>query len=127
MNAVVEEVLLTRDQLRANLIGLKHKPKREIVTLFGCKVELRQPTLAAILNAREEESEQKRTTDVFLNYAFVPGTDEKVFEEGDRDVILNWPFTEELVEVQMVIARLTGIDLGIAEEELKADPLEESS
>ena len=118
---------LTRDQVRAQLIGKKHKPKSTLITLFGVEVELRQPTLAAILNAREEESEQKRTTDVFLNYAFVPGTDEKVFEEGDRDTILNWPFTEELVEVQIAIARLTGIDLGVAEEELKADPLEESS
>jgi len=118
---------LTRDEIRAQLIGTRHEAKRERVTLFGVEVDLRQPTLASILDAREEDDERTRTTDVFLNYAFVPGTDERVFEEGDRDAILNWPFTEELMEVQIVIARLTGIDLADAEEVLNTDPLDESS
>jgi hypothetical protein len=117
----------TRNELRAALVGKKHKPKSEVVSLFGTEVELRQPTLAAILRSREEDDERKRTTDVFLNYAYVPGTDELIFEEGDRDVILNWPFTEELFQVQMVIAKLTGVDISGAMEELKADPLPESS
>jgi len=128
MNELAEvKTVLTRDQLRAALIGKKHKPDSEIVTLFGCEIELRQPSLDAILNSKEEDDERKRTTDVFLNYAYVPGTDEKVFEEGDREQILAWPFTEELYQVQIVIARLTGIDLGAAEEGLLGDPLDESS
>ena len=116
-----------RKALRDKLIGNKHIPAREVVTLFGCEIELRQPTLASILQSREEDDEQRRITDVFINYAYVPGTDEHVFEDGDRDVILNWPFTEELVQVQLVIAKLTGVDLGNAEEAIKEDPLDESS
>lgn len=118
---------LTRDQIRKAIVGARHAPAKELVTLFGCEIELRQPTLASILASREEDDEKRRITDVFINYAYVPGTDEHVFEDGDRDVILNWPFTEELVEVQLVIAKLTGVDLGGAEEEIKADPLDESS
>lgn len=118
---------LTRNELRAAIVGAKHPPKSEVVTLFGHEVELRQPTLASILKSREEDDERKRTTDVFLNYAYVPGTDELLFEEGDRETILNWPFTDELLEVQLVIAKLTGIDLSDAEEGIKADPLDESS
>ncbi len=119
--------LLTRKELRAAIIGTKHAPDSETTMLFGCEIELRQPTLAAILAAREDDDEQKRITDVFLNYAYVPGTDELIFEEGDRQVILNWPFTKELLAVQTLIGKLTGIDLGDAEEVLGKDPLDESS
>ena len=116
-----------RKELRARLIGDRHDPDSKVVSLFGVEIELRQPTLLAILEAREHDDEKTRTTDVFLKYAFVPGTDELIFEEADRDTILNWPFTEELLAVQTTIADLTGIDLGDAEEGMKSDPLEESS
>jgi len=118
---------MTRDQIRAALIGKKHAPKREAVTLFGVAVELQQPTLASILDARDDADEKTRTADVFIRYAYVPGTDERVFEDGDRDVILNWPFNEELIQVQRVIAKLTGVDIATAEEGLMGDPLEDSS
>lgn len=116
----------TRDQLRAVLIGKKHEPQRKRVELFGVEVELQQPTLRSILEAQDASDELTRTADVFIQYAYVPDTDERVFEEGDRDVILNWPFTEDLVKVQLLIAELTGVDIRDAEEELK-DPLSESS
>jgi len=129
MNDTVETLAtpLTRDQLRAALIGKKHKCESELVTLFGVQVELHQPTLAAILDAREEDDIQTRTADVFIRYAYVPGTNERIFEDTDRATILDWPFTQDLIEVQSVIARLTGVDIGTVEEELKADPLDESS
>ena len=127
MNEAVAKTPMTRDQLRAALIGKKHKGKTEVVTLFGCEVELRQPTLATILEAREEDDEKIRTTDVFINYAYVPGTDERIFEDTDRQRILEWPFSEDLIEVQVTIARLTGVDLANAEVEIKSDPLGDSS
>jgi hypothetical protein len=119
--------MTTRNELRAALIGKKHLPNSERVQLFGVEIELRQPTLSSILKSREEDDERKRTTDVFLNYAYVPGTDELIFEEGDRDTILNWPFSEELFQIQMIIAKLTGVDIGTAMEDIQTDPLPESS
>lgn len=122
-----KDVPMTRDELRAALVGKKHAPERAKVTLFGCKVELQQPTLASILGARDNVSEKDRTTDVFIKYAYVPGTNELVFEEGDREVILNWPFTNELLDVQKAIMKLTGVDIRDAMQELEEDPLDESS
>lgn len=127
MNENATKIPMTRDQLRAELIGKKHKPERQTVVLFGQEVELQQPTLASILEARENADEKTRVADVFIKYAYVPGSEERVFEEGDRDVILNWPFGEELIEVQRVIAKLTGVDIADAEEGLIGDPLGESS
>jgi len=122
-----EKVPLTRDQIRAALIGKKHEGNSEIVTLFGVEIEFRQPTLGAILDAREDADEKTRTTDVFIKYAYVPGTQELVFEDTDRQTILEWPFNDDLIEVQKVVAKLTGIDLSdilAAEEELAENPLE---
>jgi len=119
--------VLTRDQIRAALIGKKHKGNTELVTLFGTEIELRQPTLGTILDARAEDDEKTRTANVFIDYAYVPGTDERVFEDTDRDTILNWPFNEDLVEVQVVIAKLTGVDLADIMEEIEGDPLEDPS
>lgn len=118
---------LTRDQIRAALIGKKHPGKTKRVKLFGVEVELHQPTLATILSAREEDDARIRTTDVYIKYAYVPGTDELVFEDTDRDTILEWPFNEDMIELQNAIAELTGVDLSDIEAEIKEDPLDEQS
>ena len=118
---------LTRDQIRAELVGNKRPLRKELVTLFGMEIELRQPTLGAILEARMDSDEKTRTTDIFIRYAYVPNTDEKVFEDTDRAAILEWPFDEDVLKVQMAIAKLTGIDVSGQIEEIKTDPLEGSS
>lgn len=118
---------LTRDEIRAALLGNIPKPASKVVSLFGTEIELRQPSLGAILDSRDTDDEKTRTADVFIRYAYVPGSNERIFENGDRAVILDWPFNDDLIEVQRVIAQLTGVDISAAEEELKADPLEESS
>lgn len=118
---------LTRDEIRAALFSTKHKVRRKPMTLFGVEIELEQPTLKSILAARGEEDVEKRTVDTFLHYAYVPGTKELIFEETDRQMILDWPFSQDLITIQETIADLTGIDIGDAVEELKTDPLDDSS
>jgi hypothetical protein len=121
----MNDVKMTRAQIRAVLIGEKHKGKSSEIELFGVTIELRQPSLGDILKAREEEDVQRRTTDVFINYSYVPGTDERVFEDTDHAEILKWPFTKDLIKVQEAIADLTGVDLAEAEAEITEDPLED--
>ncbi len=123
----VKAPALTRDEMRAKLIGAKLKPESKIVTLFGVELELRQPTLKAIMKARDIADTAERAADMIIEYAYVPGTDEHVFEDTDREIILNWPFGEGLTEVNMVIADLTGIDIEGAMEDLKKDPFKDSS
>ena len=118
---------MNRDAIRKALIGTKHKGNSEIVKLFGVEIELRQPTLGAIIDARSDDDEKTRTTDIFINYSYVPGTDEKVFETTDRASILIWPFNDDILQVQIAITKLTGIDVSDAVEEINADPLEDSS
>ncbi len=127
MNAAESEVQasLTRDELRGRLLGTKAKPKSELVTLFGEEIELRQPSFGSMLDAREIADTKTRTIEMIVQYAYVPGTDDQVFEDTDRDAILGWPFGEDILEVQNVIARLSGIDIEALEERLLKDPLAE--
>ena len=122
----VPKVALTRDELRAILIGSTPKGKSKVVDVFGCTIELRQPTLAAIMKTREVADTAQRAVDMIIEYAYVPGTDEHVFEDTDSEFILRWPFGEDLTKINAAIAELTGIDIAAAEEAL-VDPLAESS
>lgn len=116
----------TRSELRNKLLS-RHAPKSEQLNVFGVDIEIRQPTLDAILSAREEADVKTRTVDMIIRYAYVPGTDEPIFENGDRDTILQWPFGSDLVRVQQAITKLTGVDIAEAKQDLKSDPLDEQS
>ncbi len=115
---------LTRDELRAALLGNAPKPDSTIIPMFGVDLELRQPSLGAILRARDEGDDATRAIDMIIEYAYVPGTDEHVFEDTDRDMIKNWPFGKDLTRLNAAIAELTGVDIDIAVEEIKSDPLD---
>jgi hypothetical protein len=120
-------IKVTREELRDRLLGHAPKPVVKTMSLFGCEIDLRQPTLRSILAAQEIDSAEERAANMMITFAFVPGTSEKIFEEADKEMILNWPFGEDLQAVQTAIAELTGVNIGEAEEELKTDPLKEQS
>ena len=117
-------VQLTRDQLRKALLGTAPKPESKIIEMFGVDLELRQPSLGSIMKARDETDQVTRAVDMIIEYAYVPGTDEHVFEFTDRDVIKNWPFGKDLTRLNAAIAELTGVDIEAATEGIRNDPLE---
>ncbi len=106
-----------RGALRAHLLQTR-EPEHEMVTLFGKEFELRQPTLEQVLNARDSKDALDGTLNLLIDRAFVPGTNERIFEEGDKRILAKMPFGKEMVEVNAAMSRLSGIDLD--EEEEKA-------
>ena len=118
---------VTRQSIRDALLGHAPKPEVELLVLFGVELELRQPTLGAILDAQDTEDTKTRSADMIIQFACVPGTDERVFEPADREMILNWPFGDDLMALQRAITKLSGVDVGDAEEALQTDPLKEQS
>ncbi len=112
-----------RDKLRATLLGDAALPEFELITIFGGEIELRQPSWGAMMAARAVEDDEQRAIGMVIEYAYVPGTNERVFEEGDKEKILQWPFGSAIMDLQMAIARLTGVDIASIEEELAKDPL----
>ncbi len=123
----VKKVPATRAELRNALLGHAPKPKTVLLPLHGQMVELHQPSLRAILAAGEEEDTERSSTNMIIRHAYVPDTNILIFEEADHEMILNWPFTPELLALQEAIGKLTGIDFTEAEAELKSNPLDKQS
>jgi len=116
----------TRNELRTKLLS-SHKAKSVLINVFGAEVEIKQPTLASILAAQTVEDEKTRSVDMIIEYAYVPGTNERVFEKADKAAILEWPFGEDLIAIQNAISAMTGVDITNAEEDMLTSPLKEQS
>lgn len=110
-----------------NLVGNIPPGECRPITLFGEDLELRNPTFKSIMNARDTENSAERGATMIINYCYVPGTNDLAFEAADLEMILRWPFTPDLMNLNNAIAEMTGINIGEAEEDLKKDPLDEQS
>lgn len=107
----------TRDDLRAKIFGAK--PKSAVVEdFFGTKIEIRQPTLNVALQQRGA-NEQDRVYFMLTDYAYVPGTNEKLFDVEDVDQIKELPFGPEFTGLINEINKLLGINPEDVEKAIK--------
>src|SRR5712691_7039361 len=98
-----------RDALRGKLLQTRQPLAKEI-TFFGEKIELRQMLLSDVMKAKDAPDDQNRLVRILIDYAFVPGTDEKVFEEGDVEALLAQPFGQDFVDLSNALTELTSIN-----------------
>ena len=112
---------MSRDDIRTAILNAK--PKKKVIELFGQKVEIRQPRVGDILSITESEDGMDRFMKVMLNYCYVPGTDEKVFEEADRDSLAAVPFGPEFDALNEAISELIEVDVKGQEGNLKGPHL----
>jgi len=105
-----------RDLIRSAMFSIK--PRSTIVELAsGVKVEVRQPTIGDLVedpdrvNGRREASAR-----MIIRYCFVPGTEEKVFDDADIESLLAVPFGNEWVKLQKAIEGLIDLDTVVAEQ-----------
>jgi hypothetical protein len=87
------------------------KPESRPVDFFGTKIELRQPTLGIILEMRANRIEDS-ALNMLLTYAYVPGTDEKVFEPADEESLRQLPFGPDMQRLTSAVNELLGMDMG---------------
>jgi len=102
-----------RDALRAKLFsGETSKPKTKDVIFFGQKIELHQPPVRLILAMKNDPDADRASQmiDMVVKYAYVPGTDELVFDDSDKDTLLGMPFGGDFTRLSTAIAELTDID-----------------
>lgn len=102
----------TRDSIRTKIFAAENKRfKTKEITIFGANVEIRQPSLGMILKVKEDENREKAVIRLLIDFCFVPGTDERVFNPSDSDTLLAMPFGNDLIEVNNAIEELTNIDI----------------
>lgn len=99
-----------RDAMRSTIFASRNV-ESELVTLAGEEIEIRTPSLGAVLDSREESSTKRMMARMIINYCYVPGTDQQLFESADMEMLLNMPFNREFVKLNEAIQRLTGINV----------------
>jgi hypothetical protein len=97
---------LSRDALRAKIFGAK--PESTTIEFFGGQVELRQPKLEALMEMRRSNQEDA-LTQMLINYAYVPGSDEHVFEDTDEESIKQIPFGADMQRLTQAVNLLVGL------------------
>lgn len=106
-----------RDELRTAIFsGPQSRFRKEIVKFFGTDVEVRQPSLDLMLAAQQYEDRKEAIIRLIISFCYVPGTEEKVFEDGDKDALLQMPFCDDFTRINEVITRLTNIAVLVEEE-----------
>jgi len=100
----------SRDEIRAQVFSSAHKVKSEQILFFGSIIEIRQPTLGGIIDARSKADGNVAIVDTLVERAYVPGTDTKVFEETDADGLKAMPFGADFIRVTEALTRLTEVN-----------------
>lgn len=103
----------SRDDIRSKFFS--QKPKTRVVEINGAQIELRQPSLGDLISRNNPEEAEKRdnqtiTTQMLCNYCYVPGTDEKVFDMADRELVMSLPNNKAWQELQGAISDLINLD-----------------
>ena len=96
-----------RNSLRSKILG-KIDSDSEIITFRGVEIELRQPTVKEVIERGESGF---GVVDFLIDNAYIPGTNIKVFEDADKEVLEQIPFGPDVSAVIGAIGRLTGLDV----------------
>lgn len=99
----------TKKDLRAQIFKTREVRSKRI-QFFGVEIELRQPKLKDIINAREAEDKQAAVIETLVKYAFVPGTDEHLFDEEDADQFAELPFGADFLHITQALEELTDVN-----------------
>lgn len=108
--------MATRDELRSAILSSANMKRKSVkLKFFGAEIELLQPTAGDIMRYMDDSTKSLNIANVLLDYAYVPGTEEKVFEEGDLENIKQLPFNEDMQALVKAIEQFTNIMVGEAE------------
>ncbi len=116
-----EKVVVSRDSMRSKIFsGANKHRKSKIIDFMGEDVEVRQPTVKQVQElakeARKEDSDAVLLS--IMEYCYVPGTEDKVFDAADKDQLLGLPVGEWLNNLNQAIEEMTGVDVRAAEKNL---------
>lgn len=107
-----------RDELRAKIFSAENrKLKTKVIELLGTTVEIRQPTLAQINKLSKMSADDKipALIRIMVEYCYVPGTTEKVFELSDAESLSTLPSGKWLSDFNAAVEELTGVNVKEAE------------
>lgn len=98
-----------RDLIRAAILKTR-RPDRVIVSFFGEDIEIRQPILKDVLANADNPDKESAVIDMLIKYAYIPGTEERIFEEADAEALKSQPFGADFMAVNNAMEGLTKIN-----------------
>lgn len=98
-----------RDAIRSQIFASKGVKSKEI-DFFGTRIEIRQPRLKDIISAQETKDRHNAVVGALISYAYVPGTDTKLFDDTDAEAFLNMPFGADLLRVSEALGELSNVN-----------------
>lgn len=108
-----------KNDIRAAIFADENrKPGRKVITLFGQEVEIRQPTLAQITKLGKASAANDKIPPIvriMIEYIYVPGTEDKIFDIADAEQLATMPSGKWLSDLNKAIEELTGVDVEAAE------------
>lgn len=91
-------IILTREQIRAAMFAdVNSQPKSVLYEFLGQKLEWRCPSILEMQEQRDQEGRNLMVS-LIVGYSFIPGTEEKVFVDGDYDTIIQMPMSGSFQE-----------------------------
>ncbi len=107
---------LSKDDLRAAIFAAENsRVKRVPIKFQGQELELKQPTVEEIMQFHSLPEGRSNFAYILINHVYIPGTDEKLFDEADYDAIVAMPYSPEIVEIQNVMTGFLSSDVKSAE------------
>jgi hypothetical protein len=108
---------LTKNEIRSKIFDSKNKIyKSTVVMFFGTKLELRQPSLKDVMGEEDlpegvKQDPLEKALSVLLKYAYVPGTDDKVFDISDIESLGELPFGEDFNNAVTEFNKLANVNV----------------
>lgn len=121
------ELAPDRNAIRAKIFGAKATNK--VIDFFGAKVEVRQPAVGDILESTDvnddvNEAVGEKTPTMLraiIRGCYVPGTNDRVFDDADVEGLKTLPFGKELTLLTNTIQELMGVDLEAGKKKAKEE------
>lgn len=116
----------SKSDIRGKLLSARSRETR-IVKFNGVEIELKQQSLQKILGVANNDklTPLDRSILSFIDHAYYVGTDERIFDATDVDVIKSLPFGRDWMDVQKAINDLSGFGEEVvaeAEKEIATNP-----
>lgn len=84
---------MSKDTIRTAIFAAQQF-KSKVIDIFGQSVEIKQPSIGELLGLTSGDDKEKQklaVAQILINYAYVPDTNEHVFDKADYDSIVNLP------------------------------------
>ena len=97
----------SRDEFRKKIFQNRKRDSR-MNNFFDEELEIKQPSVKELMDF-QDINDRESIVQILIKQAYVPGTNEKVFEDADKDTLMEMPAGSWIGELNNAIQDLSGL------------------